>query len=88
MDEPNTHCVKQDSMVVCAIDPDYSIRYLGTYYPSVYEKKPFYLANWLDEPLERDTVITWTLKYNYRDGSFRGSSGSLTITTLFKGVGQ
>lgn len=85
MDEPNTHCVKHDSMVVCAIDPYYSIRYLGTYYPSVYEKKPFYLANWLDEPLERDTVITWTLKYNYRDGSYRGSSDSLTITTLFKG---
>ena len=85
VDEPNNHCIKQDSMVVCAIVPYYSIRYLGTYYPSVYEKKPFYLANWLDEPLERDTVITWTLKYNYRDGSYRGSSDSLTITTLFKG---
>ena len=85
VDEPNNHCIKQDSMVVCAIVPYYSVRYLGTYYPSVYEKKPFYLANWLDEPLERDTVITWTLKYNYRDGSYRGSSDSLTITTLFKG---
>ena len=85
VDGANNHCMKQDSMVVCAIVPYYSIRYMGMFYPSVYEKKPFYLANWLDEPLERDTVITWTLKYNYRDGSYRGSSGSLTITTLFKG---
>lgn len=88
VDGANNHCMKQDSMVLCAIVPYYSIRYFGTYYPSDYEKKPFYLANWLDEPLEKDTVITWTLKYNYRDGSFKGSSDSLTITTLFKGRGQ
>jgi hypothetical protein len=84
VDEPNNHCVKQDSMVVCAIVPYYRIRYLGTYYPSVYEKKPFYLANWLDEPLERDTVITWTLHYRYRGGG--GNKDSLTIQTLFKGI--
>ncbi|MBR2271657.1 MAG: hypothetical protein IJ912_04875 [Fibrobacter sp.] len=36
-------------------------------------------------PLEKDTVITWVLRYNYLGGMFEGDSDSLTITTLFKG---
>ena len=57
---------------------------LGSY-PTVYEKEPFFLENKLEKPLEKDTVITWVLRYNYLEGMFEGDSDSLTITTLFKG---
>lgn len=57
---------------------------LGVCYPSDYFEDPFFLANGLVKPLERDSVITWKLKYHYLGGRFVGSSDSLSITTLFK----
>jgi hypothetical protein len=56
---------------------------LGSY-PTAYEKEPFFLENKLESPLEKDTVITWVLRYDYL-GSL-GHHDSLTITTLFKGM--
>ena len=53
-------------------------------YPSDYFEEPFFFANGLVKPLERDTIITWKLKFNYLGGRFEGSSDSLSITTLFK----
>ena len=61
--------------------------YLGTRYPTEYSKDPFFLKNKLQEPLERDTVITWTLKYKLRS-PFNTPSDSLIITTLFKGISR
>lgn len=56
----------------------------GMCYPSDYFEEPFFFANGLVKPLERDTIITWKLKFNYLGGRFEGSSDSLSITTLFK----
>lgn len=56
----------------------------GMCYPSDYFEEPFFFANDLVKPLERDTIITWKLKFNYLGGRFEGSSDSLSITTLFK----
>ena len=56
-------------------------------YPTSYNKRPFYLWNNLEAPLEKDTLITWKLKYSYDEGnSFKNNTDSLTITTLFKGI--
>ncbi|WP_295069508.1 hypothetical protein [uncultured Fibrobacter sp.] len=56
-------------------------------YPTFYNKKPFYLWNNLESPLEKDTLITWKLRYRYSGGhNFEGNRDSLEITTLFKGI--
>ena len=56
-------------------------------YPTSYNKRPFYLWNNLESPLEKDTLITWKLKYSYDEGnSFKNNTDSLTITTLFRGL--
>lgn len=56
-------------------------------YPTSYNKRPFYLWNNLEAPLEKDTLITWKLKYSYDEGnSFKNNTDSLTITTLFRGI--
>jgi hypothetical protein len=60
---------------------------VATIYPSSYTLKPFHLWNSLEAPLEKDTLITWKLKYRYYEGHyFKGNSDSLEITTLFKGI--
>ena len=56
-------------------------------YPTSYNKRPFYLWNNLESPLEKDTLITWKLRYRYSGGhNFEGNRDSLEITTLFKGI--
>ena len=56
-------------------------------YPTSYNKRPFYLWNNLESPLEKDTLITWKLRYRYSGGhNFEGYRDSLEITTLFRGV--
>ena len=60
---------------------------LADIYPTPYYKNPFYLTNYLKSPLEKDTLITWKLKYSYDEGnSFKNNTDSLTITTLFRGI--
>lgn len=56
----------------------------GTCYPSDYVKAPFFLANGLEKPLEKDTIVTWVLHYNYLGTSFEGDMDSIKIVTLFK----
>ncbi len=78
----------EDSKRVC-IYKEIELRPISmlTTYPTLYNKKPFFLWNNLEAPLEKDTLITWKLKYSYYNGhSFKGNSGSLEITTLFKGI--
>ena len=53
-------------------------------FPTDYVKEPFFFVNGLEKPLEKDTLVTWTLKYHYLDGNFEGNSDSLSIVTLFK----
>ena len=84
-----SHCTKQGDKTVCTTAVEAVGSLLGSY-PTVYEKVPFFLENRLESPLEKDTVITWVLRYNYLGGWylggwFEGDSDSLTITTLFKG---
>ncbi|WP_173473298.1 hypothetical protein [Fibrobacter succinogenes] len=56
-------------------------------YPTSYNKRPFYLWNNLESPLEKDTLITWKLRYRYSGGhNFEGNRDSLEITTLFRGL--
>ena len=55
-----------------------------TCYPSDYIKEPFFLANGLEKPLEKDTLVTWVLRYNYLGASFKGDLDSMKIVTLFK----
>ena len=73
-------CTKKGDKTVCTTAVVASL--LGSY-PTAYEKEPFFLENKLEKPLEKDTVITWVLRYDYL-GSL-GHQDSLTITTLFKG---
>lgn len=55
-------------------------------YPTSYNKRPFYLWNNLESPLEKDTLITWKLRYRYSGGhNFEGNRDLLEITTLFRG---
>lgn len=78
-----SHCTKQGDKTVCTTAVEVVGSLLGSY-PTVYEKYPFFLENKLEAPLEKDTVITWVLRYNYLGGWFEGDSDSLTITTFFK----
>ena len=78
-----SHCTKQGDKTVCTTAVEAVGSLLGSY-PTVYEKYPFFLENKLKKPLEKDTVITWVLRYNYLGGWFEGDSDSLTITTFFK----
>ena len=56
-------------------------------YPTSYNKRPFYLWNNLESPLEKDSLITWKLRFSYDEGnSFKNNTDSLTITTLFRGL--
>ncbi len=84
-------CTTNDSLRVCMVltnEDLYTLKLdVATIYPSSYTLKPFHLWNSLESPLEKDTLITWKLKYRYYDGHyFKGNSDSLTITTLFKGI--
>lgn len=83
-----TKCTtKEDSLRVCIYKDILRPISMLTTYPTLYNKKPFYLWNNLEASLEKDTLITWKLKYSYYNGhSFKGNSGSLEITTLFKGI--
>ncbi|MBR6450760.1 MAG: hypothetical protein IKS96_12640 [Fibrobacter sp.] len=78
-------CFIQDGVEKCTVILRTNKSAFMVYYPTSYSQKPFYLKNKLEQPLERDTVITWTLKYKYYDGSLRDDGDSLTIQTLFKG---
>ena len=83
----NTKCTTVDSSRICIYQDILRPISMLTTYPTLYNKKPFYLWNNLESPLEKDTLITWKLKYSYYNGhSFKGNSGSLEITTLFKGI--
>ena len=55
-------------------------------YPTSYNKRPFYLWNNLESPLEKDTLITWKLKYRYLNANNFKEPDTLTITTLFRGI--
>lgn len=84
----NTKCTMVDSSRVC-IYKEIELRPISmlTTYPTLYNKKPFYLWNNLEAPLEKDTLITWKLRYRYSGGhNFEGNRDSLEITTLFKGI--
>ena len=55
-------------------------------YPTPYFQSSFYLTNYLESPLEKDTLITWKLKYRYLNANNFKNLDSLTITTLFRGI--
>ena len=79
----------KDSASICVVTITDVLRPYGIAYtyPTPYYQNSFYLTNYLESPLEKDTLITWKLKYSYYNGhSFKGNSGSLEITTLFKGI--
>lgn len=79
----------KDSTSICIIKVTDVFRPYGIAYtyPTPYYRNSFYLTNYLESPLEKDTLITWKLKYSYFNGhSFKENSGSLEITTLFKGI--
>ncbi|MBP5769627.1 MAG: hypothetical protein J6W51_11190 [Fibrobacter sp.] len=78
----------KDSASICLVEitdvfRPYGIAYT---YPTPYYQSSFYLTNYLESPLEKDTLITWTLKYRYNYGNNFKNLDSLTITTLFKGM--
>ena len=83
-----TKCTtKEDSLRVCIYKDILRPISMLTTYPTLYNKKPFYLWNNLESPLEKDTLITWKLRYRYSGGhNFEGNRDSLEITTLFKGI--
>lgn len=84
----NTKCTMVDSSRVC-IYKEIELRPISmlSTYPTSYNKRPFYLWNNLESPLEKDTLITWKLRYRYSGGhNFEGNRDSLEITTLFKGI--
>ncbi|MBP5439287.1 MAG: hypothetical protein J6Y14_00040 [Fibrobacter sp.] len=77
----------EDSSRVCIYEDILRPISMLTTYPTLYNKKPFYLWNNLESPLEKDTLITWKLRYRYSGGhNFEGNRDSLEITTLFKGI--
>ena len=83
----NTKCTTVDSSRICIYQDILRPLSMLTTYPTLYNKKPFYLWNNLESPLEKDTLITWKLRYRYFDGHyFEGNRDSLEITTLFKGI--
>ena len=78
----------KDSASICVVTitdvlRPYGIAYI---YPTPYYQNSFYLTNYLESPLEKDTLITWTLKYRYNRGNNFKNLDSLTITTLFRGI--
>jgi hypothetical protein len=83
-----TKCTtKEDSLRVCIYKDILRPLSMLTTYPTLYNKKPFFLWNNLEAPLEKDTLITWKLRYRYSGGhNFEGNRDSLEITTLFKGI--
>lgn len=83
----NTKCTTVDSSRICIYQDIHRPILMLTTYPTLYNKKPFYLWNNLESPLEKDTLITWKLRYRYSGGhNFEGNRDSLEITTLFKGI--
>lgn len=77
----------EDSSRVCIYKDILRPISMLTTYPTLYNKKPFFLWNNLESPLEKDTLITWKLRYRYFGGHyFEGYRDSLEITTLFKGI--
>jgi hypothetical protein len=77
----------EDSSRVCFYQDILRPISMLTTYPTLYNKKPFFLWNNLESPLEKDTLITWILRYRYFEGHyFEGYRDSLEITTLFKGI--
>ena len=77
----------EDSSRVCIYEDIHRPILMLTTYPTSYNKKPFFLWNNLESPLEKDTLITWKLRYRYSGGhNFEGNRDSLEITTLFKGI--
>lgn len=77
----------EDSSRVCIYEDILRPISMLTTYPTLYNKKPFYLWNNLESPLEKDTLITWKLRYRYSGGhNFEENRDSLEITTLFKGI--
>lgn len=82
-----TKCTTVDSSRICIHQDILRPISMLTTYPTLYNKKPFYLWNNLESPLEKDTLITWKLRYRYSGGhNFEGNRDSLEITTLFKGI--
>ena len=83
-----TRCTTtEDSSRICIYQDILRPISMLTTYPTLYNKKPFYLWNNLESPLEKDTLITWKLRYRYSGGhNFEGNRDSLEITTLFKGI--
>lgn len=83
-----TRCTTtEDSLRVCIYQDILRPISMLTTYPTSYNKRPFYLWNNLEAPLEKDTLITWKLRYRYSGGhNFEGNRDSLEITTLFKGI--
>jgi hypothetical protein len=81
-------CMAKDSTTICIIKVTETFRPYGlaNTYPTRYSKEPFYLTNYLESPLEKDTLITWKLKYRYLNANNFNNLDSLTITTLFRGV--
>ena len=78
----------KDSASICVVTITDVLRPYGIAYtyPTPYYQNSFYLTNYLESPLEKDTLITWTLKYRYNRGNNFKNLDSLTITTLFKGL--
>ena len=82
-----TKCTTVDSSRVCIYQDILRPLSMLATYPTSYNKKPFFLWNNLEAPLEKDTLITWKLRYSYYNGHyFEGNRDSLEITTLFKGI--
>ena len=81
-------CPQNDSLVICyKITTKYRPYGVAYTYPTPYTQSRFVLRNNLKSPLEKDTLITWKLKYSYDEGnSFKNNTDSLTITTLFRGL--
>ena len=81
-------CMAKDSTTICIIKVTETFRPYGLAYtyPTPYYQNSFYLTNYLESPLEKDTLITWTLKYRYNRGNNFKNLDSLTITTLFRGI--
>ena len=81
-------CPQNDSLVICyKITTKYRPYGVAYTYPTPYTQSRFVLRNNLKSPLEKDTLITWKLKYRYSGGhNFEGNRDSLEITTLFKGI--
>jgi hypothetical protein len=78
----------KDSASICVVTITDVLRPYGIAYtyPTPYYQNSFYLTNYLESPLEKDTLITWTLKYRYLNANNFKNLDSLTITTLFRGI--